>query len=219
MKFKVDDKVRIKSDLIVGRNYGNETFVDKMEKYKGQVGIIKNISINGSGIKYNLLINDCPESLEWAWSDEMLEPYKETRLKSASIIIKDKEIKVFLKGSISCNGSSTWNNKDKYDEKIGILIATARALGFDKETVQGFINVIFKEDDKKKEEPKKESINKEDKSNCHCGKDKCEKVKTCNTKNSEETNKKDIPKKKPSKSVNDELMEFLFTLGLLKELF
>lgn len=205
MKFKVNDKVRIKSDLIIERDYGNETFVDKMGKYKGQVGIIKNISINGSGIKYNLLINDCPESLEWSWSDEMLETYKEIKKRSANIIIKDKKTKVFLEGNISCNGSSTWNDRDKYDEKIGILIATARALGFDKETVQGFINVIFKEDNKKKEE----IINKENKLNCHCGKDKCEKAKTCNTKNLKET----------SKSTDDGLMEFLFTIGLLKELF
>ena len=170
MNFKVGDKVRIKNDLIVGEYYGGIYFAPKMEKYKGQIGIIK--SVNKQIEYYKILINNNTDSLKWNWSDEMLE---------------------------SCNSSSTWNDKDKYDEKIGILIATAKILGFDKETVQGFINVIFKEDDKKKEEL----------INCHCGKDKCEKSKTCNTKNLKET----------SKSTDDGLMEFLFTIELLKELF
>lgn len=190
MKYKIGDKVRIRKNLMGGNFYGLILFTEPMKRYRGVVGIIK--SINKELRTYKILINNNTDSLKWNWSDEMLE---------------------------SCNSSSTWNDKDKYDEKIGILIATARALGFDKETVQGFINVIFKEDDKKKEEPKKEPINKENKSNCHCGKDKCEKAKTCNTKNSKETNKKDIPRKETSKSIDDELVEFLFTIGLLKELF
>ena len=32
MKFKVGDKVRIREDLIVGKDYGNETFIGEMEK-------------------------------------------------------------------------------------------------------------------------------------------------------------------------------------------
>lgn len=176
MKYKIGDKVRIRKNLMGGNFYGLILFTKPMKRYRGVVGIIQ--SIDKELGTYKILINNNTDSLKWNWSDEMLE---------------------------SCNSSSTWNDKDKYDEKIGILIATARVLGFDKETVQGFINVIFKEDDKKKEE----LINKENKSNCHCGKDKCEKAKTCNTKNLKET----------SKSTDDGLMEFLFAIRLLKELF
>lgn len=157
MRFKVGDKVRIKSYLVAGKDYGNETFIDKMNQYKGQVGIIKNITINEKGIKYQLLINNNQESFDWFWSDEMLEPYSELKKKEVEIFTNKKGTKVFLKGDNYRSGISKWNGKDKYDEKIGILIATARALGFNEKMVQDFIKVIFKEDDKKKEEPKKES--------------------------------------------------------------
>lgn len=162
MKFKVGDKVRIKNFLVVGKDYGNETFIGEMEKYKGQVGIIKNITINEKGIKYQLLINNNQESFDWFWSDEMLEPYSELKKKEVEIFTSNKITNVLLKeeksrGEYIFKGISKWNGKDKYDEKIGILIATARALGFNEKMVQDFIKVIFKEDDKKKEEPKKES--------------------------------------------------------------
>ena len=162
MRFKVGDKVRIREDLIVGKDYGNETFIDKMNQYKGQVGIIKNITINEKGIKYQLLINNNQESFDWFWSDEMLEPYSELKKKEVEIFTNKKGTKVFLKGDNYRSGSSKWNGKDKYDEKIGILIATARALKFDEEIVQDFIKAIFKEEDKK-ENIKKEEIKKEPK--------------------------------------------------------
>lgn len=170
MKYKIGDKVRIRKNLMGGNFYGLILFTKPMKQYKGAIGVVQ--SVDKELGTYKILIKNNTDSLKWNWSDEMLESY---------------------------NSSSTWNDKDKYDEKIGILIATAKILGFDKETVQGFINVIFKEDDKKKEEL----------INCHCGKDKCEKSKTCNTKNLKET----------SKSTDDGLMEFLFTIELLKELF
>ena len=155
MRFKVGDKVKIKNFLVVGKDYGNETFIGEMEKYEGEVGIIKNIIINEKGIKYQLLINNNQESFDWFWSDEMLETYSELKEKEIKIFTSNKITTVLLKGDRK--GISKWNGKDKYDEKIGILIATARALGFNEKMVQDFIKVIFKEDDKKKEEPKKES--------------------------------------------------------------
>ena len=213
MNFKVGEKVRIKNDLMTGKTYNNEIFSNGMKRYRGQIGIICQIIIDKDGVKYRILIDNNQESLDWFWTDEMLETYTDVKEEKIKVVIKNKATVV-----VSLNnewvGSSQWNGKDKYDEKIGILIATARALGFDKKTVQGFINVIFKEDDKKKE-----SINKEDKSNCHCSKDECKKQRLVILKNSEKTNKKDIQKKETSKSTDDGLMEFLFTIGLLKELF
>jgi len=75
MNFKIGDKVKVKEDLIVGERYGGFGFVPKMEKYKGQVGIIK--SVNKQIEYYKVLINKT-KSLKWNWSDEMLEPYNET---------------------------------------------------------------------------------------------------------------------------------------------
>ena len=75
MDFKVGDKVRIREDLIANKDYGKEEFVPSMEKYKGKIGKIKDkYEIGG----YDVLIDNDIESLDWFWSDEMLEPYDET---------------------------------------------------------------------------------------------------------------------------------------------
>ena len=93
MNFKVGDKVRIKNDLIVGEYYGGIYFAPKMEKYKGQIGIIK--SVNKQIEYYKILINNNTDSLKWNWSDKMLEPYNDTikfaKVKSNAIIPSKEE--------------------------------------------------------------------------------------------------------------------------------
>ena len=65
MKFKVGDKVRVKEDLEVGKNYGHYNVVEDMEKYKGKEFIINEVSRS-----YYRLKNE-----NWyCWTDEMLEP-------------------------------------------------------------------------------------------------------------------------------------------------
>ena len=65
MKYKVGDKVRVKKDLEVGKNYGNHDVVEDMEKYKGKEFIINEVRRN-----YYRLKNE-----NWyCWTDEMLEP-------------------------------------------------------------------------------------------------------------------------------------------------
>ena len=73
MKFKVGDKVRVRSGLEINRTYANEGgnrdcyFVAGMENYRG-----KEATITGSfmGIRYSLDI----DGGRWYWVDEMLEP-------------------------------------------------------------------------------------------------------------------------------------------------
>ena len=43
MKYKVGDKVRIRSDLKVGERYGDEFFTKNMGKFKGKVVTIIDI--------------------------------------------------------------------------------------------------------------------------------------------------------------------------------
>ena len=65
MKFKVGDKVRVKKDLEVGKNYGHYNVVEDMEKYKGKEFIINEVSRS-----YYRFKNE-----NWyCWTDEMLEP-------------------------------------------------------------------------------------------------------------------------------------------------
>jgi hypothetical protein len=64
-KFKVGDKVRVIKDLIIGKRYDNtDTFVDSMEKYKGEVSEVEAIKENGS---YRL------KGFSFSWTPSMLE--------------------------------------------------------------------------------------------------------------------------------------------------
>ena len=64
-KFKVGDKVRVKTDLIKGKRYGNLTFWSGlMSKHKGLVSTVKRVTEHGEYFLSN----------GFYWNDEMLEP-------------------------------------------------------------------------------------------------------------------------------------------------
>lgn len=65
-KYKIGDKVKVREDLICGVDYGIETFVDEMEKYKGKITQIKKVFSDGE-----YWLKDCNG---WWFADEMLEP-------------------------------------------------------------------------------------------------------------------------------------------------
>lgn len=65
MKFKVGDKVRVRKDLIVGKDYDFISFVDDMEKFKGKIVEIRKIIV-GFGYKIKNSI--------YTFTDGMLEP-------------------------------------------------------------------------------------------------------------------------------------------------
>lgn len=74
MNFKIGDKVRVREDLSINTFYGDYWTDCRMEKYKGQVGVIKLVDEEEY---YKVLIDGNKESLAWYWTDEMLEPYNE----------------------------------------------------------------------------------------------------------------------------------------------
>jgi hypothetical protein len=65
MKYKVGDKVRVKSDLQVGETYGSNTFIESMANHFGQGAIITEID-EGNG--YMLDIDEACR-----YTEEMLE--------------------------------------------------------------------------------------------------------------------------------------------------
>lgn len=67
MKYKVGDKVRVRSDLKVGKCYGEHTFVHDMFKFVGKIVTIESVWKQGYRIE---------EDTYW-WTDEMLEPVEE----------------------------------------------------------------------------------------------------------------------------------------------
>jgi hypothetical protein len=67
MKYKVGDKVRVRSDLKVGKSYGEHAFVHDMFKFVGKIVTIESVWKQGYRIE---------EDTYW-WADEMLEPVEE----------------------------------------------------------------------------------------------------------------------------------------------
>lgn len=67
MKYKVGDKVKVRSDLRVGKSYGEHAFVHDMFKFRGKIVTIESVWKQGYRIE---------EDAYW-WADEMLEPVEE----------------------------------------------------------------------------------------------------------------------------------------------
>lgn len=62
---KVGDKVKIRKDLCAYERYGTQTFVDSMNKYKGEIVTIEGVNYGGYEIKEDNGI--------WCWTKEMFE--------------------------------------------------------------------------------------------------------------------------------------------------
>lgn len=73
MKYKVGDKVKVRSDLVVGKSYGEHTFVHDMIKFSGKIVTIESVWKQGYRIE---------EDTYW-WTDEMLEPVEEMSAEEA----------------------------------------------------------------------------------------------------------------------------------------
>lgn len=82
MGFKVGDKVKVREDLIEGKTYGSDMFVDTMNKFKGRVVTIKEVTATCYGNKYRI------KEGGYSWSELMLRPYIETDNKVE--ILKDE---------------------------------------------------------------------------------------------------------------------------------
>lgn len=69
-KYKIGDKVRVRSDLLVGKKYnGGCNFTSAMKSLKGEIVIISDICFNSDGMtRYRLLEKG------FHWSDDMFEP-------------------------------------------------------------------------------------------------------------------------------------------------
>lgn len=65
MKYKVGDKVKVREDLVVDKEYGSDVFIEEMEQHKGKTATITLVCHD----KYCI---DLDEG-EWYWTDEMFE--------------------------------------------------------------------------------------------------------------------------------------------------
>lgn len=78
MKYNAGDIIKIREDLIVNKQYGNEIFTYGMNKYKGIILTVEDVRCGFYHMK----------EIGYNWTEEMLEPYIETKTKVK--ICKDK---------------------------------------------------------------------------------------------------------------------------------
>ena len=135
-KYKVGDKVKIREDLVGGETYGGLTTVSDMAELKGKEVTIKRTSCSGND-EYRI------KELGYTWTNEMFTqsiPNKGT----IKYRITDDGITYTTLGHNS--GKSIKSGKDEADNKIGILISTARALGFNEDKISGIVDALFDND-------------------------------------------------------------------------
>jgi hypothetical protein len=84
MKFKVGDKVRVRQDLVIEREYGGAVFTEKMAKFAGKM-----VTINGGFEIFYVHWHKIQEDeMNGNWSDEMFEKVEFTKadLKSGMVV-------------------------------------------------------------------------------------------------------------------------------------
>ena len=84
MKFKVGDKVRVREDLEVGKDYGHYNVVEDMKKYEGKEFIIDEVRRNYYRLK---------DENWFCWTDEMLELVEEGEKDNMNIEKLNEEYK------------------------------------------------------------------------------------------------------------------------------
>jgi hypothetical protein len=103
MKYKVGDKVRVRSDLKVDKGYGHYFFSYEMKEFKGKKVTIEKV------------LDDCYliEESWFKWTDEMLEDYTYTYKDLKKSLVGTKI--TFEKGEILVkNGNDTFENAQKF---------------------------------------------------------------------------------------------------------
>lgn len=128
MKYKVGDKVKVRSDLKAYEIYGSNMLTKSMEKFAG-----KTVTISGVGITSYAI-----EEMEVAyWTDEMLEPVEEMSAEEA-IKLSGK-----MCSSSACYECPVFKSRKKYGEMCNV---------FKKEHAEEYLEILkqWKADHEKK---------------------------------------------------------------------
>lgn len=129
MKYKVGDKVKVRSDLKCEEYYGGITFNFEMNKFKGMEITIARVNYGGY---YEVL------ETPYNFTDEMLEPVEEMSAEEA-IKLSGK-----LCSSSNCNECPVFKARKKYGERCNV---------FEKEHAEEYLEILkqWKADHEKKE--------------------------------------------------------------------
>lgn len=111
MKYKVGDKVRVRKDLVVGKEYGDNVFIADMKKYSGKIMTVGGITVTGD---YTFK----EDANIWYWSDEMLEDRDKIE-----IIVDGNKTIAKKDGKV---GIAKCSPEDKFDIFTGAKLAIDR---------------------------------------------------------------------------------------------
>lgn len=111
MKYRVGDKVRVRKNLVAGREYGNDVFIPDMEKYLG-----KTMTIDRITVKYKYKLKE--DVTHCNWTDEMLEDVEDI-----SIFVRDNKV-IAKKGNKV--GIAKCSPEDEFDIFTGARLAIDR---------------------------------------------------------------------------------------------
>lgn len=78
MKYKVGDKVKVRTDLVKDKWYGHHLYISAMDNFKGEQTIRE---IRGDGY---LIYGDCDK---YRWTDEMFEDTEENKINNQNITV------------------------------------------------------------------------------------------------------------------------------------
>ena len=132
MKFKVGDKVRVKKDLVVGHDYGEDRlyFNSEMEVLRGKVFTVKYCNnfcyiLEGAG--------------GWGFNEAMLEPVNDA-VPEKLVIYRDnnKTVAKYYKGDKTVTAEAKCSPEDEFDFEYGAKLAMDRAIEKMKEEEIGY---------------------------------------------------------------------------------
>lgn len=114
MKYKVGDKVKVRSDLKEDTMYGGQTFVDCMVKYMGKIMTVKQVY----GKCYSLE----EDGEKWAWTDEMFEGLSKSMLEPCMLVkLRNGELAYVVNtknGLCLLDERKNWINIQDYDDEL-----------------------------------------------------------------------------------------------------
>ena len=121
LRYKIGDKVRVRSDIEAEFTSDDCNFVEQMEKYRGQTMTIGSITDNQ---RRYLLIEDDDE---WYWVDEFFEDANKTFAENNVVLLRNGQIRLIHDNALYLpNGKfieieNYTDRKHNFDENFDII--------------------------------------------------------------------------------------------------
>lgn len=128
-KYKVGDKVRVRSDLKAGEYYNMCLAVSKMEEFSGKNVTIEKVNDYDELARYKIK----EDPLNYWWSDDMFDPIQhEDKLVIICRDGRETVARYYRDKELICSAGATRSREDAYDFFTGARFALDRANKYSK---------------------------------------------------------------------------------------